>query len=710
MRFGRLSLIAVAAVVGALFTGTPAQAVAPVAQRAALGESDTAILRYSDAGPKAKVAARRSDLRARLAALGVRPKSLEALPMVAVSGSTPALRAAAREAGVVAAHPDRELAFDLYQSMPLIFGGRQAELAAVGYDGSGVNIAIVDTGLYGLHRDLSDHVVENYEVVGEGAGATVVACQLPLGCDTDTNGHGSHVTGIAAGDGTESAGFYTGVAPEAGVVGYSVGVGPTILSAVSAYDHILAHPELGVVAVNSSFGEPGGARFDSADPVNQATKRLHDAGVTVVFSNGNSGANADRQDPPGASDCSTEDDGAGGRTATDGACVTNPYSVAPWVMSAAGGRKDGAGGPGDQHLSFYSSRGDPDPRIALSGETIDYSPTITAPGTSVRSVRDPTGDAQANSITGEPAAVSPPPGAEAYEAFYMSLTGTSMAAPHVTGAVAVVQSAAKDHLGRLLSPAEVEDAIAGAAAPMTGTDGFWDYPCGGEPELIECGSADPNQGYTGEVYERWQVGAGYLDVAGAVDAVLAMDPPAETGGDGSEGPGSGSGGGSGSSNPADDGSSSAGSGGGSGDGPGGGSSGSGGGGTGDDAGPRCVDLHRPAVRLRRARVRSRRGRLTIAGNAVDRGCGPAGSGRVRRVLVAVARGRGRGRCRFASRGARLGHTRRCRPPKYMRARGRASWRVTLKGLPRGRYLVWARAVDAAGNRGRREGSRRVRAR
>ena len=63
-------------------------------------------------------------------------------------------------------------------------------------------------------------------------------------------------------------------------------------------------------------------------------------------------------------------------------------------MSAAGGRKDLAAPSAQQHLSLYSARGDDTPQEALSGETIDYSPTLTAPGTNVRSLRDPTGDAR----------------------------------------------------------------------------------------------------------------------------------------------------------------------------------------------------------------------------------------------------------------------------------------------------------------------------
>ena len=99
----------------------------------------------------------------------------------------------------------------------MVFGGRQAELAALGYDGRGVNIAIVDSGVDGLHNDLADHMVANHKVLEAGGVATVQSCPpVPANCDWDDNGHGSHVAGIAAGDGTESAGFYTGIAPAPG--------------------------------------------------------------------------------------------------------------------------------------------------------------------------------------------------------------------------------------------------------------------------------------------------------------------------------------------------------------------------------------------------------------------------------------------------------------------------------------------------------------
>ena len=624
------SLIAAAAL--AALAAAPAQAAAPAAQRAALKDG-TAILQVRDGGARAK-------LRSALAARGLRAQPLKVLPMVVVRGPADALRSAARSPDVVSAHPDRRLAFELWQGTPVVFGGRQAELAALGYDGRGVNIAIVDSGVDGLHNDLADHMVANHKVLEAGGVATVQGCPpVPENCDWDDNGHGSHVAGIAAGDGTESAGFYKGIAPGAGVVGYSVGFGPSILFPVVAYDHILANPQLGVKVVNSSFGVTGGGRFDSTDPINQATKRLHAAGITVVFSNGNSGTNA-AGTPTGASDCS--------QTGASDACKTNPYSVAPWVLSAAGGRKDVDGPRSAQQLSFYSARGDPDPQVAPSGETIDYSPTLTAPGTNVRSVLDPTATPNsAITISNDPSAATPPPGKEALEAFYTPLTGTSMAAPALTGAVAVMQSAAKARLGRFLTPAEVEGIVTGNADAMTPVDALYDFPCG--TPGTDCGTAPDGLGLTGQPLEKWQNGAGYLDIPGAIAEVQAIPRPAGGGGPAA---------------------------------PGGRTS--------------CADRVAPRAGLRYAGLKLRRRRLTVSGRASDTGC--AG---LRSVRVAVARRAGR-HCRFANPAGRLGRVRACGyPRRYLPTAGGTSWSLALgRSLRRGRYLVWARAADTKGNASR----------
>jgi subtilisin family serine protease len=122
----------------------------------------------------------------------------------------------------------------------------------------------------------------------------------------------------------------------------------------------------------------------------------------------------------------------------------------------------------------------------------------------------------------------PPAGAEQYEPFYMPLTGTSMSSPHVAGAVAVIQSKAVASLGRRLTPAEVRSVLVGSATPMTGVDGLWDWPCGQTPLFVDCGAKV--DGTTGKAYERWQVGAGYLNVAGALDRVPSLGAATASGG------------------------------------------------------------------------------------------------------------------------------------------------------------------------------------
>ena len=184
------------------------------------------------------------------------------------------------------------------------------------------------------------------------------------------------------------------------------------------------------------------------------------------------------------------------------------------------------------------------------------------------------------------------------------------------------------------------------ADPIGGIDALWDFPCGtvGFPE---CGGTLDGLGHTGQPYERWQVGAGYLDVGGAVDAIEAI--------------------------------------------PRGGS-----GKAGTPAQPACRDVIRPRTGLRYSGVKAPGRRLSVSGRAGDAGC--AG---LRSVRVAVAR-RARGRCRFASPAGRLGRARRCGSPRrYLRTTGGAAWKLSLgRALKPGRYVIWARAVDGSGNTSR----------
>jgi serine protease AprX len=462
-----------------------------------------AILQYDDEATTSASLARK------VHALGGKTVLFEELPFLAVRGSVAELRRAADIRGVVATHRNRRLGYHLHESVPVAYGGADPQpVWDLGYDGSGVNVAVIDTGTDGLHPDLEQQIVKNYKVLADPAG--VQECAPP--CDTDTtSGHGTHVAGTIVGDGTASSGYHTGIAPGAGLVSYGVGEAVATLTTVQAMDHLLAHPELNVVAVNNSWGPPSDAdRFDPSLPENIATKALHDAGITVVFSAGNSGSNT--SSATGESDCST-----GTTTAT---CMINQHSIAPWTLSIANTRKDQGPLPGDQTLNATSSRGDSTPR-QVGDLTVRYEPTLSATGTNIWAARAVTGAAIHGSCPASAELPACTNGRPEDLPRYAASSGTSMAAPHVTGAVAVIQSKALVKLGRRLSPSEVRDVLVRSAAPMTKADLFYDWPCD-DVVFLPCGS--PSAGMTGAPYQSWQVGAGALDIR----AALALVEPAPT--------------------------------------------------------------------------------------------------------------------------------------------------------------------------------------
>jgi hypothetical protein len=108
----------------------------------------------------------------------------------------------------------------------------------------------------------------------------------------------------------------------------------------------------------------------------------------------------------------------------------------------------------------------------------------------------------------------------------------------------------------------------------------------------------------------------------------------------------------------------------------------------------CRDRAEPSARVSRARIT--RTQVSVSGSASDLACGkPA---QVARVDVAVAR-LAAGRCRFLSAAGRLARPRSCGATRYLPARSGTRWSLRLAArLPRGRYLVRARATDRAGNR------------
>src|SRR5439155_1450161 len=237
-------------------------------------------------------------------------------------------------------------------------------------------------------------------------------------------GHGTHVAGITAGLGTASGGYYTGVAPGAKLIGLGTGDILFIFWALAGFDYILDHQQAyNIKVVNNAWGTSG--PFDPKDPINKATKKVHDKGITVVFAAGNDGPDQN---------------------------TLNPYSVAPWVIGVAAGCKlvtpdptnsavhcaDQTGQNRPAWLADFSSRGIP-------GSSL-YHPDITAPGVHIVSTRASTGtvlnalDANHDFDLTSSCAIS-----VANEPYYTCASGTSMATPHVVGVVALMQEAADDN-------------------------------------------------------------------------------------------------------------------------------------------------------------------------------------------------------------------------------------------------------------------------
>ncbi|TWD80663.1 subtilisin family serine protease [Kribbella amoyensis] len=294
----------------------------------------------------------------------------------------PAQNARALDQGVSKVWLDGRVRPVLDKSVPQI--GAPAAWQA-GYEGSGVEVAVLDTGVDSTHPDLAGKIQQAQDFSGSPTGPV------------DHFGHGTHVAATIAGTGAGANGTRKGVAPKADLL-----VGKVLGDDGYGYDSwIIAGMEWaaaeGAKVVNMSLG--GGAT-DGTDPLSQAVDDITaQTGTLFVVSAGNEG-----QDQS----------------------IGTPGAAASALTVGAVDRND--------QLADFSSRG---PRLGDDG----LKPEITAPGVDIVAAR------AAGTAMGAPV-----------DNLYTAASGTSMAAPHVAGAAALLAQAHPDWTADQLKNALVSTA------------------------------------------------------------------------------------------------------------------------------------------------------------------------------------------------------------------------------------------------------------
>ncbi|MBW3621488.1 MAG: S8 family serine peptidase [Actinobacteria bacterium] len=388
-------------------------------------------------------------------ALGV-TRALEVRSIDALAVTTPAalVPALAELPGVAAVVPQRRLSLTLFhskqqinaheadQAEPYEAGGRSFERPGV--TGEGVTVGIIDSGIFAEHPDFGGRVTlglnfeftelqqsggipaEEWDAYAEATGPSALQ---------DEVGHGTHVASTVGGDGSAAQGDkdLSGVAPAVEMVSLKIASAANGViedvgfeeNAMFAIDYLIRHPELGVTLTNNSWGLlpeepssiPGAGEPTDFPAANEMVEAASAAGITMVFAAGNDGPDPDtiKDDPGGA-----------------------PSAIT--VAAACKGEENGGSCPEGQ-ITDFSSRGMEDG----SGAQVD----VAAPGDQIMAAASPSILLPLTKCRGPE------------EPFYYCISGTSMASPHVAGAVALMQQANPG-----LTPTQAEECLTSTAVDM----------------------------------------------------------------------------------------------------------------------------------------------------------------------------------------------------------------------------------------------------
>lgn len=275
-----------------------------------------------------------------------------------------------------------------------------------GYNGSGIGVAVIDSGINDSHPDLWDSTESHSRVVYH-QDFTGTATSNSSGAMYDLYGHGTHVAGIIGGNGYLSSGSYIGVAPQVNLVDLraldlnGAGTDSTVIAAIQ--EAIALKNTYNIRVINLSLGRGIFVSY-TQDPLCQAVESAWKAGIVVVVAAGNYG----RVSVNGS-------DGFG--------TITAPGND-PYVITVGAMKSGGSTSPANETLASYSSKGP---------TTYDHvvKPDIMAPGNLIVSLAAPGATLETNYpsalVTGNDGNND-----------YFTLSGTSMATPVVSGAVALL--------------------------------------------------------------------------------------------------------------------------------------------------------------------------------------------------------------------------------------------------------------------------------
>ena len=377
----------------------------------------------------------------------------ENLRSITVTAPVAVLRRWEADPRVADVYDQRKLTMNLYASVeqiganavdaPADYTVGEQTFTRPGVNGAGQTVAILDTGVWSGHPDLAGRVTKQLNFEFQYA----YASQSPSNRDevyeatgassmVDDWGHGTHVAGIVGGAGVASSGRPNrGVAPGANLVSLKMADLHNGLpddagwesNAIAALDWVVRHhqdPEFGehgIRVVNNSWGLTGTDTLfgkPTYDPLAQVINMLVDRGVVMVFAAGNDHPSKGVGAVPNGMDS-----------------VITVAAACKAVHSCRKGQ-----------IADFSSRG---PSVDVSAPGTDIISTILPP-----------------SLTGAAGQVGGNYGSTTEHqarnrAFYGPASGTSMAAPHVAGVVALLLQTNPS-----LTPAQVHEILVTTADDM----------------------------------------------------------------------------------------------------------------------------------------------------------------------------------------------------------------------------------------------------